>query len=208
MRHFVLALVLFWSTESNAVPIGRLQLWSEPGDPIGLGGTYDVTYEIELGDIAYATMDASGPGLVFDFARNTSAGLLDAFSLWLLAPRFMPDLQLGHYDEASNTAVPDKPAMFLQFQGRSASYSPRSAGSFTIISLDAFPYPSWPVDSSVVEFVQFADGSSAALRGRLEYNVAGLTNIPEPSSALLVGLGLGLLAFKLPPGKRRTPSRT
>lgn len=113
------SLALLIASSALAIPVARMQLWSEPGDPIGERQTFDVIHETDLGE---------GEFTLFEYVRS-----------------------------------------------------------------------GFPLSKMVLEFTQYANHSPAALRGRIEFDAAGLINIPEPSAALLMLLGLAGLS-----GRRRS----
>ena len=56
MRRCALMLLLFLmallsTSVALAIPVARLQLWSDPGDPIGRGVNYDITYGNNVDDL-------------------------------------------------------------------------------------------------------------------------------------------------------------
>jgi len=189
MRRIALAflaslLVLIGASTALAIPVARLQLWSDPGDYVGEGGTYDFIYDRALGDRAGAVTPLYPQVDQLILLLDGPPGSGHKTALLQLGTRALGiPLQPGYYPNTSGY-VENGPVLIVSLRDRIAF---DLAGEFTIFD---FAFSSGSLTRLVVEFTQYANGSSAALRGRLDYDADGLTNIPEPSTALLMLLGL------------------
>lgn len=192
-----------------AIPVARLQLQSDPGDYVGGGQSYDITYEDTdgIGAQIYRYVDSNlslPPYGLYLSIYNVSPVL---FTNWAFmrfeTSRAGVALRPGVYANAvdQKDQFPGQPGMLIGFQHRGTS---NITGQFTIFEI-AFSSDYSRLLTLVIEFEQHDGGPTApGLRGRLEYRSDGLTIIPEPSTALLVTIGLAGLAWRRGEGRARS----
>lgn len=179
------SLALLIASSALAIPVARMQLWSEPGDPIGEGRTFDVIYETDLGGDAYnVSPDPTVLQLLFRAPIGSDLGAL----LQLAAGPPGTPLVPGFYGDTFHNRT-NGPMLILELENR--TFGSHLTGEFTLFE---YVRSGFPLSKMVLEFTQYANHSPAALRGRIEFDAAGLTNIPEPSAAFLMLLGLAGLS--------------
>lgn len=207
MRFYAIAtlsslLVLVGTSTALAIPVGRLQLWSDPGDPVGNGSTYDLTFDNALG---FSSISASDPlpggaprTVQFNFLAVPVNSVVLYFSTYALGtpiqPGFYPNAAYG----SSAAPIPSSsiiPYMYFGFDGSSIYQE----GSFTVHEATFSGVNGRNIVSFVVDFEQRANYSLAGLRGRFEYRQAGLAVIPEPSVSILILVGLAGLSCRRGP---------
>ncbi len=196
---FLVCVMPFAANPAFAIPVARLQLWSDPGDPIGEGGTYDIVYDPDLG--ASVSSGVWEPSRAWnqegvEVYLDSAAGSYSRISL--SSPTRGVRLEAGYYPDAQEWGFeePGHPGLDFVFRSTGAW---RPTGEFTVHEI-TYATDGGSLTSLVVDFIQRDQGT--AIRGRLDFNVHGLTAIPEPSTAVLIFLGLvGLNA------QRRLPRR-
>lgn len=189
----LLAFALLMPVSATAIPIARLQLWSEPGDPIGLGRELDVVYDNEV-DFAFLSIPAGRVDGVPTSLIVTMAGPFTAkpaAQLTISTEQLGLALQPGTFqNRQSGGVVPGFPFFGILFEGRSPT---TLSGQFTIHEV---VFGAGTIQEFVADFEQYANGSMSALRGRIEFRVGGVTNIPEPATAILILFGLAALSYR------------
>lgn len=187
----VLAALVILLSASNieASPIARLTLVSQPGDFIGGGGNFDITYPqgqdpIVVGLAAYVQ---GLPGNVL-FLLDASEGMA-----WVNVATFQLGFPLrpGIYLDAQRDPLeaPGHPGLAISFRGLGCD---TITGNFTIT--DATFSNSNTLSSFAVSFEQHCEGATPALFGTFTYN-ANATEVPEPAAYWLVGVGMVCLSF-------------
>jgi hypothetical protein len=193
----LLVLALVTAGSAAAIPLAHVQLQSEPGDVVGGGRKFDGVYDPALGDSVSAGVWVPstaynqegvevylGGGIIYH-------GNIDVTISISSGQRGVP-LVVGTYLDTQRWgfADPGHPGFSISVQS-TVGYTQK--GSFTIFDIE-FSEDGSRLLKLALEFESFAQGSTSALRGRLDYNVAGITVIPEPSIAILMGIGLVGLA--------------
>lgn len=183
-----------------AAQYAHLTLQSQPGDYIGSGFNYDLTYTPGPNATFSAGVDPKfGQGLPdqigFFFVPPNDPGkrvALDFGTNHLGVP-----LQAGTYTDAQRNAfaAPGHPGLDVSFGGRGSN---TLTGNFTIsdisLSPDATAFNGWRVDAFDATFEQHSGGAAPALFGQFSYRASGAP-VPEASTTvsfgLLLALGLG-----------------
>ena len=200
----------FWlARAAQATPMAHLVLESEPGDYIGQGSDFDITYTPDTSALFFPQIRRTiGPllepaellfvlGTVTGGSDNTFALLFfgtDALGI-PIQPGFYPDAQRADF------ALPGHPGLDVSFQNRGCN---TLTGSFTIsdvaFSGAAASATGSSIDRFSATFEQHCEGAAPALLGSFSYRA-----FPAPEPAPLVLL-LSLLPFlPLWARRRRTP---
>jgi hypothetical protein len=164
----------------DAAPIARLQLQSQPGEYIGQGGTFDITYQNPPDTISPSIrsrlpndqpthlrwiLDSPGSGNQFSIVQFST----DELGL---------PIQAGTYLNAQRAsfANPGHPGLDITFQNRGSN---TLTGSFTIeyVTFDATLST---IESFKATFEQHSEGLPPALFGTFTYAV------PEPAAVTLI----------------------
>lgn len=198
------ALALFASTGASA-QVAHLVMQSQPGDYIGQGRNYDLTY---------SPLTVPGDGAGGGTSSGTVGGLPDyvsfAFSQANRPPEELRNFALisfstrelgtalvpGTYTDVERAAFaePGHAGLEIGFQSRGCN---TLTGNFTVTD---FTYTMTAPDTFVVDtfagsFEQHCDGDVPALYGTLTYYANGFSPVPEASTTvsfgLLLALGLG-----------------
>ena len=186
--------VLLIAGTTHAIPIIRLQMESEPGEWVGQGLNYDLVYD---SDSTYLLSDAylGSPPYFSAFSLSTvfvPPGMPNFFMSFATGEEGGP-LVPGHYSTSQINPTGGPPRLQIGFGGRSPlGIQTNISGSFTVREIAWGPLRR--LSNLDLDFVQYSLGSPAALRGRLEYRESGLTIIPEPSTGILLLLGLAGIA--------------
>jgi hypothetical protein len=181
-------IVPFTATAARA-GFARLTLDSEPGDYIGQGKKFDLTYDTNRGDTIFAQI----PPLLSDGSPVKLSWVLDRLSTpenEFASVSFGTDalgilIGSGIYPEARRTdfAPPGFAGLDVGFQNRGSN---QVFGSFTINEVTFTP-DLLQILTFDAEFLQRSESPTApALRGRFQFN-AQTTDppaVPEPSSIL------------------------
>jgi hypothetical protein len=181
----VLAL-LFACTNVSAAPIATLTLHSQPGDFIGQGGNFDLTYpqnEEDPIDIRYAAYINGQPSnVLFYLIGSEGEAAINVATRQLgfpLTPGTYLDAQLDPLE------TPGHPGLSVSFRGLACD---TITGNFTIT--DATFSANNTLSSFGVSFEQHCNGVAPALFGTLTYNANGAAPIPEPAGYWFVGMGV------------------
>jgi hypothetical protein len=197
---FFLALWILGMAQPARADIVHLTLQSQPGDFIGQGKNFDLTYP-QPGDTFFfvnigSTLPSGAPTNVgFILGRvtpdNTFATL--AFGTNQLGAPLTPGT---FYDNAQREpfAQPGHPGLEVSFQNRGCN---TLTGNFTVNDLT---YTTDPVTGALklltfdATFEQHCEGLPPALFGRIQFNEPEV--VPEPSTLVLFGAGsLGLIGY-------------
>jgi len=185
---------------ADATPLAHLVLHSEPGDFIGAGGDFDITYTPANSQLFSSfAFDFGLPapaevqfvlGTVTCCSDNTFALL--SFGTQALGIPIVP----GHYPDAERAAFasPGHPGLDVSFQNRGCN---TVAGTFdvtqAVFSAAAQTATGSPIERFSASFEQHCEGFAPALTGSFAYSAFGAT-VPEPATWLLVLAALPLLA--------------
>lgn len=183
-------------TNANTVtlpprPIARLKLQSQPGDYIGQGGNFDITYTPDSPGRFSAqilnTVDPS-PGspalLVFSGGVVTSGPDNTNALLFFGTDKLGIPLQTGFFPDVERAvfASPGHPGLDVGFQNRGCNIL---TGSFTINDISFSPEQRLETFSATFE--QHCEGANSALLGSFEYNAGSFspppTQPPPPTPA-------------------------
>ena len=198
------ALALITSVGASA-QYAHLTLQSQPGDFIGQGQNYDITYNpagIGGGRIFASILPSSTGGLP-DFARFSfyqftqnpfsviNSGSLDFSSQGLGVP-----LTPGTYTDAQRAAgaAAGHPGLDVSFDGRGSN---TLTGNFTVTdftySTVTSPFSTtYTIDTFAATFEQHSEGRTPALFGTFTYSANGPAAVPEASTTFSFGLLLAL----------------
>lgn len=179
----------------------RLTLRSQPGDFIGQGGTFDITYpsaEISA-QIRRSLADGSPAELLFVVGHVTPAPNTFALLFFGTDALNIP-IQPGTYGLPGNTAQradfaePGHAGLDVSFQNRGSN---TLTGNFTITDVTFYRDSSntLRVGTFSASFEQHSEGAAPALFGTFQYQSAA---VPEPGSLLLIGMGGAVLACVVP----------
>ena len=193
-------IVLVAATETQASPIARLTLQSQPGDSIGQGQDFDLTYVEGKGVARAFVTDLQGtliPVFVRFFLEDQSSNNVADVEFGGVDP--VGPLQPGTYTNAVDASRPmvGHPGLLVNFQNRGCF---SVAGNFVVT--DATFLPDGTLSSFAASFEQHCGdltgdpATAPALFGTFNYN-ANATEIPEPAAYALVVIGIVWLSFRL-----------
>lgn len=199
-----------WLATANSdlrADFAHLTLQSQPGDFIGQGKNFDITYNTPgthtiSAQIRRTLADGSPAELLFVVDQNdpsTNTFALLFFGTDQLGIPFQPGVYglPGNTAQRADFAQPGHPGLDVSFQNRGRN---TLTGNFTVHSVSFFldPGNTLRVGSLDVSFEQHSEGATPALFGRFTFRSSA---VPEPASLALMGCGgLVLLAS----GRRRS----
>jgi len=164
----------------------RLQLQSQPGDFIGQGGTFDITYQSPTDSISTQIRRSlpAGPAELLWVLDSPAAGNQFA-TLFFGTDALGIPIQPGTYPNAQRAdfASAGHPGLDVSFQNRGSN---TLTGSFTI-NYVTFTPGSGGIETFRATFEQHSEGATPALLGTFTYAV------PEPASIGLILVGVALL---------------
>ncbi len=177
--------------------VAHLTMQSQPGDFIGQGQNYDITYTPANSHYFFAdvrrTLPTGQPAeidFVLGFGANTPFALLFFGTDQLGIP-----MQPGVYTDAQRAdfASPGHPGLEVAFDGRGSN---TLTGNFTVTD---FTYlPTSGIQSFAASFEQHSEGAAPALFGTFTFQA-----VPEPSTVTLLAVcSLGVAGRWL---RRRLP---
>jgi hypothetical protein len=180
----------------------HLTLQSEPGDFVGQGMNFDITYTSPdpssiSAQIRRSLPDGSPAELLFVLSGGVGDGSNTFSTLFFGTDQLGIPIQPGFYPmaERADFASPGHPGLDVSFQNRGSNMV---FGSFTITDVTFFRDASnvLEVGTFSASFEQHSERPDApALRGTFDYRNAAAP-APEPSTFTLLGLGgLGLLGY-------------
>jgi hypothetical protein len=189
---------LMLGQRAYATPIAHLVLDSEPGDFIGLGLNFDITYTPDNSDffspqIRRTIGPDNEPAELLFVLGTVTGGPDNTFALLFFGTDALGiPIQPGFYADAERAdfASPGHPGLDVSFQNRGCN---TIAGSFVVhdvVFSDAAAVATGSsIESFSASFEQHCEGSVPALFGTFSYNAFG---VPEPGTLVL---SLGLLPF-------------
>ena len=193
-------IVPFTATAARA-GFARLTLESEPGDFIGQGNRFDLTYDTSRGDritsrIPTRLSDNSPSQLYWDFAGSPLSPQEEYASISFSTDALGILIRPGIYPEARRADfAPPFAGLDLGFQSRGAN---EVFGSFIIHEITFTP-DLLEILTFDAEFLQRSESPFApALRGRFQFNAQTTdpsTAVPEPSSILAMVSGGCVLIY-------------
>jgi len=181
----------------------HLTLQSQPGDDIGQGKNYDITYTPANvgngGGVSAAVFGLTTGGLpdyiFFNFQKVDPAfNVFDFGSLLFSTQKLNTPLAPGTYTSAERAPFESAghPGLDFNFNSRGSN---TLTGSFTIsnliLSRDASSFNGFRVDAFDGTFEQHSEGAVPALFGQFSYRAAGAP-VPEASTTVSLGLLLAL----------------
>ncbi len=171
--------------------VAHLTLHSEPGDYIGQGNDYDITYT-PSNSIFFSTeiRRSLGSGAPTDLLFVLGSGPSTPFALLFFGTHGLGiPMQPGFYANAERAdfASLSHPGLDIGFDHRGSN---TLTGNFTVTN---FSYsPTLGIQSFAASFEQHSEGALPALFGTFTYQ-AVTTAVPEPESFAMLFVGLGLM---------------
>jgi hypothetical protein len=188
----ILTVVLAPAGIALAGPSAHLILQSEPGDPIGGGGTFDLTYTPENSTFfaaeALLLIGPSPSALFFGLGSITPDNT--SLSMFFETAGLGIPIEPGFYPDATRAfASPDHPGFSIGFRNVGCG---SLTGEFTIDHLTFSAGPT--IETFGVRFEQHCDGIEPALFGTFEYAASTDVRVAAPPTLALLGSALaGLL---------------
>ena len=156
----VAGVVVAVPAQATPVEAGSVTMTSEPGDFIGVGGTY--AYSVAAGDVLLVrSTRVAVDDPVNGVAVDVEAANGDRWSLSFAAPTGQP-LVVGDYPGAARMQDAEVPGLDVNGNGRGCN---TVVGSFRVT--DAVYGLNGYVQTFAVSFEQHCDGDAAALRGQV-----------------------------------------
>jgi len=195
-------MAIFWIAvpgRAQATPVARLTLQSQPGDFIGLGGTFDITYTPTNSTFFFTEIRKSigpfpGSPAEVGFQVGTPAGAGSEITLALLffgTDQLGIPIQPGPYPNAERAdfASPGHPGLDVSFQHRGCN---EVTGSFTINHFTFSGPTIFPrtIQTFGTTFEQHCEGAEPALFGSFTYDAAPALASGPPTLLLLAFVAL------------------
>ena len=199
----VLACVLLTVQRAEATPIVQLTLDSEPGDYIGQGLHFDITYTPFNSDFFFPQIrrtigPASEPAELLFVLGTVTGGLDNTFALLFfgtdglgipIQPGFFPDAERADFASLGH------PGLDVSFQNRGCNML---TGTFAVQNVSfsdrAEAATGSRIESFSASFEQHCEGAAPALFGTFTYNAFAVS---EPSTFILLLWLLPLASFRL-----------
>lgn len=181
-----------------AVPIAQLSLQSQPGDYIGGGLSFDITYTPADSDFFFPEIRRTigpdnAPAELLFVLGTVTGGLDNTFALLFFGTDQLGiPIQPGVYPDAERAdfASPGHPGLDISFQNRGCS---TVTGNFTIqeatFSEEALAATGSSIERFSATFEQHCEGGAPALFGSFTYDALGRA-VPEPETIVLIGVAL------------------
>jgi hypothetical protein len=190
----IISAVTLASAYSLNAQVAHLTLQSQPGDFIGQGGTFDITYTPANSDFFSAQIRGTvgsppEPAELLFVLGTVTGGADNTFSLLFFGTDQLGiPIQPGFYPNAERAdfASPGHPGLDISFQNRGSN---TLTGNFTIT--DVTFGPGDVIETFAASFEQHSEGAAPALFGTFTYDANA---VPEPSSYVLIFAGSTLLA--------------
>ena len=178
---------------SLSAQVAHLTLQSQPGDFIGQGGNFDITYTPanSLFFSAQAGNFIGSPPMPTEahFALGDPTAPFNTFTTLDFGTNQLGiPLQPGFYPNAEREAFasPGHPGLDVTFQNRGSN---TLTGNFTVTGITLGPND--VLQTFSVSFEQHSEGAAAALFGTFTYDANA---VPEPATYVLMVTGPALLA--------------
>ncbi len=190
------AAFLLASISSASTPQTFLSMWSDPGDLVGQGQTYYLTFPVDGHLVLNTYQNQVGLNFWLDTSFTHEPNPLPSWTGNFSTAGLGAPLAIGQYDNATSPSTADSPYPGIEISygdGRPSS----TTGSFHIYDIGLNSYGG--IDHVAMSFEQYSNGSSAALHGLFWDNSAfPLPAVPEPETyaELLAGLGLLVIRFR------------
>lgn len=164
--------------------VGHLTLQSEPGDYIGQGGTFDITYSDTIAQVRRSLPSGQPAELLFVQGPLGPNDHTPFSSLSFGTDALGIPMQPGVYQDAQRADLAESghPGLDVDFQDRGCN---GLTGSFTVT--DATFAADHSIISFSASFEQHCEGAMPALFGTYTYAV------PEPSGITLLAIGTACL---------------
>jgi len=198
-KHIAVLLGILTSllSDSSRAQTARLQLQSQPGDFIGQGGTFDITYQSPADTVSAQirrTLSTGQPAELLWVLDSPAPGNQFALLFFGTDALGIP-IQAGTYTNAQRAdfASAGHPGLDVSFQNRGSN---TLTGSFTIdyVTFDATLST---IQTFKATFEQHSEGATPALFGTFTYDA----QVPEPGTAALALISAAAIFA-------RRPSRT
>jgi hypothetical protein len=175
--------VLTFVGTAKATPIAYLTLQSQPGDYVGAGGNFDITYLNFASTLILRTIASRPAEILFDLGNVVPDNNLALLSFG--TDRLGIPMQPGVYLNAQRAdfADPGHPGLDVEFQNRGCN---TVTGNFTV---QGAQFIGTAIDRFAATFEQHREGATPALFGTFSFD-SGISRIPEPTSLPLTASGL------------------
>ena len=186
----------FIGLNSSWAQVAHLTLQSQPGDFIGQGGTFDITYtpanSQNFSAQAFILIGSPPTPSYLQFIMGTVTGGSDnTYSILQFATNHLGiPMQPGFYPNAERApfASAGHPGLDVSFQNRGCN---TLTGNFTVLAVTFGANNA--IDSFSANFEQHCEGAAPALFGQFTYDAHA---VPEPSTWMLLFSGVGMFLLR------------
>jgi len=194
---FIALLLVICANNSQAQLTAHLTLQSQPGDFIGQGGNFDISYDTALGATISPQIRrtlAGSPAELLCVIDGAPAPPTNTFGLLFFGTDQLGiPIQPGTYGLPGNTAqradfaTPGHAGLDVSFQNRGSN---TLTGNFTISDVSFYLDTGnvKRIGSFAASFEQHSEGATPALFGTFTFNDSRRpASVPEPTAAVLLG---------------------